>query len=82
MYKIIFDKQAINFLNKLEKDLKLRIWNKLEECKTDPFRFLKHLEEINGYKLRVGNYRIILDVDIITKTLKILRIGHRKNVYS
>ena len=81
MYNLIFEKKALDFLNKLEKDLKERIWNKLQQCKEDPFRFLEHLEEINGFKLRVGDYRLIIDVDNKTKTLHVLKAGHRKNIY-
>ena len=55
MYQLIFEKRALNFLNKLERPTKQRIWNKLQECKEDPFRFLEHLEEIHGFKLRVGD---------------------------
>jgi mRNA interferase RelE/StbE len=81
MYSIIFEKKALDFLNKLERDLKERIWNKLQQCKEDPFRFLEHLEEIDGFKLRVGDYRLIIDVDPQTKTLHVLKAGHRKNIY-
>ncbi len=82
MYNLIFEKKALDFLNKLEKGTKERIWNKLLECKEDPFRFLKHLEEINGYKLRVGDYRIIIDVNLFYHKLIVLKIGHRKNIYN
>lgn len=81
MYNIIFEKQAIDFLDKLENDLKRRIWNKIQQCKENPFHFLQHLEEIQGYKLRVGDYRVIIDADIVNNILKILKIGHRKNIY-
>jgi mRNA interferase RelE/StbE len=81
MYSIIFEKKALDFLNKLERDLKERIWNKLQQCKEDPFRFLEHLVEIEGFKLRVGEYRLIIDVDHQTKTLHVLKAGHRKNIY-
>ena len=40
-------------MNKFEKNIKQRIWDKLQECKQDPFRYLEHLEDINGFKLRV-----------------------------
>ena len=56
-------------------------WNKLQLCKENPFRFLEHLEEVDGFKLRVGDYKAIVDVDNFTKTIKVLKIGHRKNVY-
>ena len=81
MYEIKFDKKAIDFLNKLEKDIKKRIWNKLQQCKENPFHFLEHFEDIEGYKLRVGDYRLIIDVDKTTQILYILKIGHRKNIY-
>jgi mRNA interferase RelE/StbE len=54
---------------------------KLQECKIAPFRYLKHLENIGGYKLRVGEYRIIIDVDNVIKILRVLKFGHRKNIY-
>ncbi len=82
MYELKFDKKTINFLNKLEKKDKRRIWNKLQKCKIDPFRYLKHLENIEGYKLRAGEYRIILDVEETIKILNIVKIGRRKNIYN
>ncbi len=81
MYELKFDKRAIDFLNKFEKKDRERIWNKLQECKIEPFRYLQHLENIEGYKLRVGEYRIILDADNAIQVLNVLKIGHRKNIY-
>jgi mRNA interferase RelE/StbE len=81
MYQIIFEKRALHDLNKLDLLIKSRIWNKLQACKEDPFRFLEHLEEIEGFKLRVGDYRIILDADKTNQVLRILKVGHRKNIY-
>lgn len=81
MHQLIFDKKALHDLNKLEKETKERIWNKLQLCKENPFRFLEHLTEVKGFKLRVGDYRAIVDVDNSSKTIKILKVGHRKNVY-
>ena len=80
-YELRFDKKALNFLNKLEQGIKTRIWNKLQECKQDPFRYLQHLTQIRGYKLRVGDYRIIIDVQEEIKILYVEKIGHRKNIY-
>ena len=81
MYKLQFDKNALEELNSLEKSIKERIWKKLQQCKEDPFRFLKSLEEIDGFKLRVGDYRIIVDVDKTNNKLVVLKVGHRKNIY-
>lgn len=81
MFQLIFEKKALHDLNKLEREIKERIWNKLQACKEDPFRFLEHLEEIEGFKLRVGDYRAIVDVDTKNKIINVLRVGHRKNIY-
>ena len=81
MYELRFDKKALNFLNKLDKQIKERIWDKLQKCKENPFRFLKPLVQIKGFKLRVGNYRIIIDVQEQIKVLCVEDIGHRRNVY-
>lgn len=80
-YELRFDKKALRFIEKLDLEIRKRIWNKLQECKKDPFRYLKHLEQIGGYKLRVGDYRIIISVNEEIKILYIEKIGHRKNVY-
>ena len=81
MYQIIFEKEALHFINTLEKEIKERIWNKLQQCKLNPFHYLEHLEEIDGFKLRIGDYRVIVDVDRINQILYILNVGHRKNIY-
>ncbi len=81
MYNLKFEKRTLEFLNKLEPKLKERIWNKLQQCKENPFRFLEHLEEIDGFKLRIGDYRVIIDIDNFAKMINILKIGHRKNIY-
>ena len=81
MYKLIFSKSAIKQLNKLEKGIKERIWAKLQLCKEEPFRFLEHLEQIKGFKLRVGDYSLIIDINSGSKTIEVIRLGHRKNIY-
>jgi len=82
MYELIFEKKALQNLNKLNKKTKKRIWKKLQECKENPFKFLKHLIQIKGFKLRVGDYRIIIDVKEEIKILNVLKVGHRKKVYN
>ena len=79
MYELKWDKKALDFLNKLEKDIKKRIWDKIQACKINPFRYLEHLEEIEGFKLRVGDYRILFLIK--GSRLIVIKIGHRKNIY-
>ena len=81
MFQLNFDKKALEQLNRLDKIIKERIWNKLQESKENPNHFFEHLKDIEAYKLRIGNYRVIVDIDNNNKIIHILKIGHRKNVY-
>lgn len=81
IYEIIFDEEAIEFLNKLPKEIKERIFNKIISAKENPFHFFERLAGRTDYKLRIGDYRVIADIDQNNKKIIISIIGHRKNVY-
>ena len=42
-----------------------------------PFTFI----EIPGFKLRVGDYRLLVDVDFSNKELTIQVLRHRRDIY-
>ena len=81
MYDVIFDKKALEFLKKLDYKTKNRIFNKIISTKEKPFRYFEKLTKRNEYKIRIGNYRVIVDIDEKTKKIKVLFFGHRKNIY-
>lgn len=81
MYTLIFDEEAIDFLNKLDKNQKERIFNKILDTKDDPFHFFEKLSGRPEFKLRVGSHRVIADIKQNGKIIQILHIGHRRNVY-
>jgi len=79
-YQIIYEKEALKELNKLEPSISRRVIKKIDEMSENISSCdIKKLKASNDYRLRVGDYRIIFifDKDII----KILKIGHRKNIY-
>ncbi len=81
MYEIIFDKKSIEFLNKIEREIKERIFKKIISAKEKPFRYFERLKNRDEYKLRARDYRIIADIDKNSKIIKIRLIRHRKNIY-
>jgi mRNA interferase RelE/StbE len=81
MYELIFDPKTIDFLNTLETQLKRRIFDKIELAKENPLHFFERLAGRTDYKLRIGDYRVIADIDSNKKRIEITLIGHRKNVY-
>ncbi len=80
-YEIIFSVKASNHFKKLERTVQERIKNALKRIRVRPEAYITKLVGQPGYKLRVGDYRVIMDVD--NKLLKILviEVGHRKNIY-
>lgn len=81
MYQIIFDDEALRFLEHLPKILRDRIRDKIFSTKPNPHHYFKRLEARNDYSLRVGDHRVIADIDDNTRCVEITMIGHRKNVY-
>lgn len=81
MYQVIFDPEAVDFLEKLPKDIKERIFNKIISTKENPLHFFERLEGRTDYKLRVGDYRVVADIDQSEKKIEVTKIGHRRNIY-
>ena len=81
MYDVIFDPKAIELLEKSQKQLAKRIWDKIRSTKENPHHFFERLSGRTDYKLRIGDYRVIADIDDNKKRIEITLIGHRKNVY-
>ena len=80
-YKIIWDKKPREILQKLQPTISSRIYKKVNELTENPFSKVKRLKGINTFSLRVGDYRVILDIDVQGKIIYILNMGHRKNIY-
>lgn len=79
-YKIKFSSQAKKFIKKLDKNESLRILDKFEEIKKDPFRYLEHYEG-KGYKIRIGDYRSLVEVDFKAEVLFIRVFDKRGRIY-
>lgn len=41
----------------------------------------RHMTGVNCYRLRVGDYRVIYDFDVQEGVLRLLAVGHRREVY-
>ena len=82
MYQVIFDDKAIEFLEKVDTKNRERIFNKIMTAKENPFRYFEKLTARNLYKLRVGDYRVIADIDESKIKILVLLVGHRKNIYN
>lgn len=80
-YFLGYSKLAEAQIKKLDKSLQKRIISKLERIRVRPFSYVKKLIGVPEYSLRVGDYRIILDIVEGKLIILVLELGHRKNVY-
>jgi mRNA interferase RelE/StbE len=82
-YKILFTKVAQKDVEKLSVTIKRQLYKKLvyfaslDDIKTAAKKLNNY--DAGEYRLRVGNFRIIFDLD--RHNLIILRIQHRKDIY-
>ncbi|MBN1645127.1 type II toxin-antitoxin system RelE/ParE family toxin [Candidatus Woesearchaeota archaeon] len=81
MYEIILSEISLKQLKKLEKAIQKRIVNTLERIRIRPEAYITKLVGDPGYKLRAGDYRIIMDIDKNKLMILVINIDHRKRVY-
>lgn len=84
-YSIEFSKEAaddIDALYRSDRKLFHRIIKKMESLEDSPYEGKPLVENHKGeFSLRVGNYRIVYEIDSPNLILYILTVKHRKHVY-
>ncbi|MAF34252.1 cytotoxic translational repressor of toxin-antitoxin stability system [Candidatus Woesearchaeota archaeon] len=81
MYEIIIVPIAKKQIDKLPKETKERILSALERIRVRPHAFVEKLVNEQGYKFRVGDYRILLDIIERELVILVVKVGHRRNIY-
>ena len=84
MYEIVVTPHAMRDLKRLPRTILERVDNALLYLKQDPYiPGIRHLHDhrIADYRIRVGDYRILFDLDHIKKLIIVLRVRHRKDAY-
>ena len=81
MFQIEITEIAKTFLKKLQKDDAEIILKKIYSVRENPFRYLKRLQGEKLWRLRIMDYRAIVDVVVSMNKIIVIRIGHRKNIY-
>ena len=80
--KIAFVTSAEKELLHLDKRLGKRILEKISLLKDDPYgQNSQKLEGGKGYRIRIGNYRVVYIVNKQSRTVLIIKIAHRRDVY-
>ena len=80
-YKIVWSIKSAKQMRYLYRSIAKRIYQKVDLLCQNPQRYVEKLVRYPYYRLRVGDYRVILDVKHESVRILILKVGHRSNVY-
>jgi mRNA interferase RelE/StbE len=82
MYELVYSPEAQRQLEKLDRGTAERIIMVLERLRIRPgLCDIKKLVGMRGYRLRVGDHRVIFDMEKERLIILVLKVGHRKNIY-
>ena len=81
-YTAVLSKKAQKKLDKLSDSIAEPLFNAIADLEEDPrpngYRKLKGRD---GYRIRVGDYRIIYEIYDHELIVDIITLGHRKDIY-
>lgn len=81
-YLIVLSKGAQKQLDKLPEKIALPIFKAIGMLAYNPYPSgCKKLKGRQGFRLRIGNYRVIYEVYDRQLLIDIITIGHRKDIY-
>jgi mRNA interferase RelE/StbE len=85
MYRIVLTPHAAKDIKRLPKSVLARIDRAILKLENNPHRQsnIKYLRDIRlaDFRFRIGDYRVLFDIDEPNQTVVILSIGHRKDIY-
>ncbi|HLC84521.1 MAG TPA: type II toxin-antitoxin system RelE/ParE family toxin [Candidatus Nanoarchaeia archaeon] len=81
MYEIVYSQQAAKDIKKLPKELQERIISSLERIRIRPYPHVKKLVGCPYFRLRVGDYRVIMDIIEGKILIFVIEVDHRSRIY-
>lgn len=81
-YTIVLSKRATKQLDKLPDNIADPILGAIGSLASNPRpNSCKKLKGRNGYRIRIGNYRVIYEVFENELLIDVVALGHRKDIY-
>ena len=83
MYEILLERRAEKDLRKLSSELFQRIIAKIQSLSENPKPqgSRKITGSKNDWRIRIGDYRAIYEIDEQEKRVRIMRVRHRREAY-
>ena len=81
-YEVEFTNSSLKELKKLPKPLTVRITKAIDKLSLNPRAgSVRQMVGTKAWRLRVGDYRVVYDINERKLVILIIRIRHRKDVY-
>jgi len=80
-YQVIWSESAARELAKLDRSVAKRILDRVDTLREQPKRGLRRLVGVPYYRLRIGDYRVIIELVEDKLLLLVLKVGHRRSAY-
>lgn len=81
-YQAIFDSGALREFDKLPKAMQRRLGKVVDDLEKDPRPIgAQKLTDIDAYKMRVGDYRIVYAIRDDLLIVLVVKVGNRREIY-
>jgi len=84
MYAVEYSKSSQKALRRLPRNLMNRIFNKMENIARNPYSHHNNVKSLKGspyYRLRVGDWRVIYEIQDDQILIIVLKIASRGEIY-
>ena len=84
MFKVMFKKSAIKGMKKMPMKLRQKMQDEIETIAKDPAKYSGNWKPLTGsdyWRLRVGGYRAICNIQEDVLMLLVIKVGPRGDIY-
>ena len=80
-WQVVWSRKSVRQLEKINKKNAQQIYDAVLDCIQDPFKNVTRLSNSPFYRLRIGNYRVILDLQQNKMIIFVVETDHRGRIY-
>lgn len=80
-WSVLWSDKSKKQLRKIDKKIAKRIIDTVEDTKEDPFMAVSKLTGSQFFRLRVGDYRVIMDLQQSKMIVFVVETDNRKRIY-
>ena len=80
-WEVVWSAKSVKQLGKIDKKNTQKIYDSVLDCIQDPFKTVIRLTNSPFYRLRIGSYRVILDLQQNKMIIFVVETDHRGRIY-